>query len=71
MATPIDGYRVPGDAQRDFLGQSFQGVSGSVQPTAIAAPPQAAAPAISGAAATVGTSAATAARTAPTPGFKL
>jgi pilus assembly protein CpaC len=71
MATPIDGYRVPGDAQRDFLGQSFQGVSGSVQPTAIAAPPQAAAPAISGAAATVGASAATAARTAPTPGFKL
>ena len=38
LATPIDGYRVPDDVQRDFLGQTFTGKSGSVQPTAIQAP---------------------------------
>lgn len=38
LATPIDGYRVPDDAQRDFLGQTFTGKSGSAQPTAIQAP---------------------------------
>jgi len=38
LATPIDGYRVPNDIQRDFLGQSFTGVSGTRAPTAIPAP---------------------------------
>ena len=38
LATPVDGYRVPNDIQRDFLGQSFTGVSGSHTPTAIPAP---------------------------------
>lgn len=42
LATPIDGYRSPSDVQRDFGGQSFKGVSGSVTPTAIAAPAPAA-----------------------------
>ena len=69
MATPIDGLRVPNDASRDLLGQTYQGVSGSVTPTAIAVPPQAAVPAVGGAAA--GASAATVGHAAPTPGFKL
>ncbi|HEY4071139.1 MAG TPA: type II and III secretion system protein family protein [Sphingomicrobium sp.] len=43
LATPADGYRAPDDIQRDFLGQDFKGKSGSVQPTAIQAPPTAAA----------------------------
>jgi pilus assembly protein CpaC len=43
IATPIDGYRVPNDGRRDFLGQTFTGRSGAIQPTAIQAP--AAAPA--------------------------
>ena len=38
LATPADGYRAPDDIQRNFLGQSFTGKSGSVQPTAIQAP---------------------------------
>lgn len=38
LATPTDGYRVPDDVQRDFLGQNYVGKSGSVQPTAIPAP---------------------------------
>ena len=38
LATPADGYRAPDDIQRNFLGQTFTGRSGSVQPTAIAAP---------------------------------
>ncbi|NUQ18062.1 MAG: type II and III secretion system protein family protein [Sphingomonas sp.] len=38
LATPIDGYRVPNDGRRDFLGQTFTGKSGAVQPTAIQAP---------------------------------
>ena len=38
LATPTDGYRAPDDVQRDFLGQSYTGKSGSVQPTAIQAP---------------------------------
>ena len=67
MATPIDGYRVPSDTSRDLLGQTYQGVSGSVTPTAVAAPPQTAVPAVAGAA---GASAAAIAH-APTPGFKL
>ena len=55
LATPIDGYRQPDDVQRDFLGQTFNGKSGAVQPTAIQAVP---APATSGA-------------VAAAPGFKL
>ena len=35
LATPVDGYRVPNDLQRDFGGQSFSGVSGSREPTAV------------------------------------
>ena len=38
LATPVDGYRSPSDVQRDFGGQSFEGVSGRVTPTAIPAP---------------------------------
>lgn len=38
LATPIDGYRVPNDIERDFLGQTYKGVSGARAPTAIAAP---------------------------------
>ena len=50
MATPIDGYRVPNDIERDFGGQSFTGVSGNRQPNAVPATVPAA-PAGSGAAA--------------------
>ena len=39
MAVSTDGYRAPDDAARDFMGQTYQGVSGSVQPRAVAAPP--------------------------------
>jgi pilus assembly protein CpaC len=63
LATPIDGYRAPNDIQRDWGGQTFTGHSGSLDPTAIAAPP-AAAP---GVAVPVGG----AAVAAPAPGFKL
>lgn len=42
LASPTDGYRVPDDVKRDFLGQTFTGKSGSVQPTAIQAPAAAA-----------------------------
>ena len=41
LATPADGYRAPDDVQRNFLGQSYTGKSGSVQPTAIQAAPTA------------------------------
>jgi pilus assembly protein CpaC len=41
LATPADGYRAPNDIQRNFLGQSYAGKSGSVQPTAIPASPAA------------------------------
>ena len=50
LATPIDGYRVPNDIQRDFLGQSYTGVSGTRTPTAVPAPASAA-PGVSGSAA--------------------
>jgi pilus assembly protein CpaC len=43
LATPADGYRAPDDVQRDFLGQSYTGKSGFVQPTAVPAPPTASA----------------------------
>ena len=56
LATPIDGYRVPDDVQSNFLGQTFTGKSGAVQPTAIQAAPAAAVPAAGAVAA---------------PGFKL
>ena len=38
MATPIDGYRNPNDIERDWLGQTFKGANGKVDPTAIPAP---------------------------------
>jgi pilus assembly protein CpaC len=41
LATPIDGFRVPDDVQRDMMGQTFNGKSGFVQPTAIQAAPTA------------------------------
>ena len=39
LATPADGYRAPNDIERNFLGQSYTGKSGSVQPTAIQVAP--------------------------------
>ena len=63
LATPLDGYRVPNDIQRDWGGQTFEGRSGKVDPTALTAP-SAAAP---GVAVPVGG----AAVAAPAPGFKL
>ena len=39
LATPSDGYRAPNDGQREFLGTSYTGRNGSVQPTAIQAAP--------------------------------
>ena len=66
MATPTDGYRVPDDIQRDWMGQSYNGKSGFVQPTAIQAGPSGpVAPGIAGSAG------AAAAAPAPAPGFKL
>jgi pilus assembly protein CpaC len=38
LATPIDGMRTPNDIQRDWGGQTFTGVSGKVDPTAVRAP---------------------------------
>ena len=58
LATPIDGYRVPTDIQRDGEGQTFEGHSGRLDPTAVAAP-AGAAPALAAPA------------PAPGPGFKL
>jgi pilus assembly protein CpaC len=55
LATPVDGYRVPSDIQRDFLGQTFNGVTGDRAPTAVSAPAASAAPA----------------GAAPAPGFRL
>ena len=63
LATPLDGYRVPNDIQRDWGGQTFEGRSGKLDPTAVTAP-SAAAP---GVAVPVGG----AAVAAPAPGFKL
>ncbi|MGN6057347.1 MAG: type II and III secretion system protein family protein, partial [Sphingomicrobium sp.] len=62
LATPIDGYRVPSDIQRDWGGQTFEGRSGRLDPTAVTGP--AAAPGV--ALPTAGAAAA-----APAPGFKL
>jgi pilus assembly protein CpaC len=39
LATPVDGYRVPNDVERDILGQTFKGVSGDRAPTAVPAAP--------------------------------
>jgi pilus assembly protein CpaC len=63
MATPVDGFRVPDDIERDWKGQTYSGKSGFVQPQAIPAPPvgSVVAPGIAGAATTA----------APVPGFKL
>jgi pilus assembly protein CpaC len=40
MATPADGYRAPSDAELNIGGQTFKGVTGSREPTAIPAPVQ-------------------------------
>ena len=62
MATPVDGFRIPDDVERDWKGQSYSGKSGFVQPQAIPAGPAGPiAPGIAGTAATA----------APAPGFKL
>ena len=63
MATPVDGYRVPDDVQRDFLGQNYVGQSGTRTPTAIQAPGPVPAPGIA--------TAAPAASAVAAPGFKL
>ncbi|HVM21694.1 MAG TPA: type II and III secretion system protein family protein [Sphingomicrobium sp.] len=55
LATPVDGYRVPNDIERDVLGQTFTGVSGKPAPTAVQAVPAPAAGAVA----------------VPAPGFKL
>jgi pilus assembly protein CpaC len=67
MATPGDGYRAPDDLQRDLGGQTFKGISGVREPTAVPAPGPVAAP---GVAPVVG-SAAGAGGTVAAPGFKL
>jgi pilus assembly protein CpaC len=64
LATPADGYRAPDDVTRNFLGQTYTGKSGVVQPTAIQAPPVTAGPA-------AGLAAAPAATAVAAPGFKL
>jgi pilus assembly protein CpaC len=62
MAAPTDGYRIPDDIQRDWMGQIYNGKSGFVQPQAIPAQAAPVAPGIAGAATT---------SAAPAPGFKL
>jgi pilus assembly protein CpaC len=52
LATPADGYRAPNDGQSYLLGQTYNGRSGSVQPTAVQAAPVA--PVAAGAAAAPG-----------------
>jgi pilus assembly protein CpaC len=65
LATPTDGYRVPDDVQRDFLGQSYTGtgtvpmMNGAQYPGTGSAPAPATAVAVPAAA------------PAPAPGFKL
>jgi pilus assembly protein CpaC len=39
LTLPVDGYRAPNDAQRNFLGQSYTGKSGAITPTAVQAVP--------------------------------
>jgi pilus assembly protein CpaC len=64
LATPTDGYRVPDDVQRDFLGQSFNGagvvptMNGTNYPSA-------------GGAGVPAATAVPAAASVPAPGFKL
>jgi pilus assembly protein CpaC len=41
LALPTDGYRAPDDAQRYFMGQTFNGRSGGTVPTAVQAMPPA------------------------------
>jgi len=67
LAVPTDGYRAPDDLQRDIGGQTFRGISGSREPTAVPAPGSVAAP---GVAPVTGSAAATGG-TVAAPGFKL
>jgi pilus assembly protein CpaC len=39
LALPTDGFRAPDDAQLNFMGQNFNGKSGSREPTAVQAVP--------------------------------
>jgi len=41
LATPADGYRAPNDGQNYMLGQTYEGRSGTAQPTAVQAAPAA------------------------------
>ena len=66
LAVPTDGYRAPDFIQQNFLGQSFTGVSGRRDPTAVSAPAAAPAPGVVAAPTVGGTAGAVAA-----PGFKL
>ena len=63
LATPVDGYRAPTDFERIGFNQTYNGVSGTRQPTAVPAPGPVAAPAVSAPAA--------GAVAAASPGFKL
>lgn len=38
LAVPTDGYRTPNDLQRDWLGETYTGRSGRLDPTAVVAP---------------------------------
>jgi pilus assembly protein CpaC len=67
LAVPTDGYRAPDDLQRDIGGQTFRGISGTREPTAVPAPGPVAVPGV----APVAGSAATAGGTVAAPGFKL
>jgi pilus assembly protein CpaC len=66
LAVPTDGYRAPDFVQQNFLGQTYTGVSGRRDPTAVSAPAVAPAPGVVAAPTVGGTAGAVAA-----PGFKL
>jgi pilus assembly protein CpaC len=67
LATPGDGYRAPDDLQRDFGGQSYRGISGVREPTAVPAHGPVAGPGV----APVAGSTAASGGTVAGPGFKL
>ena len=67
LAVPTDGYRAPDDLQRDIGGQTYRGISGSRDPTAVPAPGPTVAPGM----APVTGAASAAGGTVAAPGFKL
>lgn len=72
LATPIEGYRAPTDAQRLLLGQSFDGVSGARAPRPRLAPPQTVQPSVGVVAPRpAARSSRPAGKAAATPGFNL